>query len=294
MADSPTPETPDTGNSSVGEVGVDPKWHLPFSPNGLPDEFLYGQPVNEYSGEGYYDHSRPGGESTHPFKVDMYSDPKDNKRKIRVRLGRFFFVANTVKPSAPVTSSSGNDYFTLDGDDGVPSISDNNMSSQNHVAAEFLSSDTPGYAFLDSPATDESAHVYLRYILKWDPSGGQMTLASETNRLNIVAVANSDVSTGARIYPISALTSQDPEEGGDAEDRKLMRENPSPLVPSSANGLTLSTSTYFYGMYYLKLATLSAPNTASGLIIDQFIHDDIIYSVTNVGANGSKSGYGAA
>ena len=121
-----------------------------------------------------------------------------------------------------------------------------------------------------------------------------MTLASETNRLNIVAVANSDVSTGARIYPISALTPQDPEEGGDAEDRKLMRENPSPLVPSSANGLTLSTSTYFYGMYYLKLATLSAPNTASGLIIDQFIHDDIIYSVTNVGANGSKSGYGAA
>ena len=305
MANTPTPpDTPDTGGAAgVGEVGVDPKWELPFSPNGLPGEFLYGQPVNEYGGEGFYDHSRPGGDATHPFKVDLFLDPTDNTRKIRVRLGRFYFVPNVVKTGLPETSEeagAGDDeeaeFFGVGGDDGVPAIAASAVSatSQNHVAKEFLDSSISGYAFLDAPDADEQVHVYLRYLLEWRYTGDPMRQPSEDNRLNIVVVKNSEVSSKALIHPISALSKQTPS-GGDSNDRELMRANPSPLVPQTMNDLTLSTSaTYFYGMYYLKLATIESPNTPTGLFVDEFIHDDIVFSLTNVAATSSSSGFGAA
>ena len=188
------------------------------------------------------------------------------------------------------------DYFSVEGDDGVPSIAAANMAAmdQNHVAKEFIDSTTTGYAFLDAPDADEQSHVYLRYVLEWQASSSPIRLIVQDNRLNIVVVKESDVSTDALNRPISALTSENPGGGAHADRRELMRANPSSLVPASMNGLSITGTTYFYGMYYLKLATIESPNTPTGLFIDQFIHDDIIFSLTNVGANGSKSGFGSA
>ena len=302
MADTPTPETPDTGNSSVGEVGVDPKWQLPFSPNGLPGEFLYGQPANEYGGEGYYDHSRSGGDSTHPFKVDRYKDPADDKFKIRVRRGLLTTHYSKIAPKRwePHDHGTGTKWppdggsgqvciFTIDGDSGAPVIDTGILPKQFDESSD----PTKSYAYLDYDTDMASPAVYLRWIVDWD---GGLSIYDE-DYVEVVLVDTAVVTPAIiAMGAMGGLGTGDAPAGGDVteNDHHLVRPNSEfyatggttyDFVPEPGSDRTLA-------VYWKKLATLVKTETPTGLLVDQQTHENVDHAATIVPNTAKWQDYG--
>ena len=295
MADTPTPpDTPDTGGAAgVGEVGVDPKWELPFSPNGLPGEFLYGQPVNEYGGEGFYDHSRPGGDATHPFKVDRYIDPADNKLKLRVRKGYLYSQYSIIKPhqydghdhghSIDIWPDTGgpsgfSSVFPLGGDGGIPLQSGPFTPKVFKDAA--AAGSNPNYAYLDNPTDGDgdntNCYVYLRWVLNWVDGQVQPT---PDEMVEVVAIDPSAAAFSGAIGAgaIGALVERI---DADEDHPQLMRPNAAASTHAYYSWVGDAALRAKCGIYWRLLATVTAPGSGSGIIVDQVTHEHVEHTAS--------------
>lgn len=294
----PPKEFPQTGADGHGQVSPQlGEFWLPHGnsapPSGLQDT-AFGTPA--YEGESIIDFHPPTRIPDHPFKVNRYYSERDGKHIIRIRTGRFYLTTNVTKAVQAGSDGVTYDFMAVAGDDGFPSFANDSAAGATGpggvIPKEFSDSDMAGYAFMDYPDVTEDAYVYVRYILKHN-TNSKIGFAGISNDLNIVAVKDSSrghATSGATNYPISAATVEDDA----SSDKQIMRANPSPAVPASLNGLSITGDRERYGVYYILLAKIEKIGSATGAIVTQYIHENITLSITTLATTANKSGYGEA
>ena len=306
-------EFPQTGADGSGQVSPQlGSFWLPNQSGDLPDGMTPDFSVPRYE-EGVSDiyipdYHPPEMIPDHPFKVDRFFDYKKERHRIRVRVGRFYLLTAKDGPGTKaeamgsVTSAldgNGQEFFGINGDGGPPSFG-NVAPTAGGVASctpkEFTdnnkSPNVDDYAFFDVPDTDKETHVALRYVIDFPT----MKLHSQGDNLNIVVKAKPDSGETFVNKSISALqrvnfgTEENPE-------YQLVRANRTgdQLVTGSEDGLgfTVDDDTrHQKGIYYILLATVAKTGVGTGLVVNQYIHENITFGFSSVEHTQLQEDYG--
>ena len=309
-------EFPQTGADGSGQVSPQlGSFWLPNQNGGLPDGMTPDFSVPRYE-EGVNDiyipdYHPPEMIPDHPFKVDRFFDYKKEKHRIRVRVGRFYLSTAKDGPgtvaeamgsvTSPAHEDMGQEFFGISGDGGPPSFG-NVAPTAGGVASctpkEFTDNNkspkVDDYAFFDVPDTDKETHVALRYVIDFPT----MKLHSEGDNLNIVVKAKPESGETFVNKAIPALEKVD-FGGGEPNDPayELVRANRTgdQLVTGTEDGLTFTVTNdtkHQKGIYYILLATVAKTGVGTGLVVNQYIHENITFGFSSVKETSLQEDYG--